>query len=125
MLVSRRVIEAIREEKEEDQVVLISRLASEMALARTMERAMIARRALLAGMKEPNIASTGIAPERLRDYLSELEQDINNLLFEMDVRQRVATNTTSQLLRRDKARKEIPMTEEPFKNNFSNGAVKP
>jgi integrating conjugative element protein (TIGR03755 family) len=125
MLVSRRVIEAIREEKEEDQAVLISRLASEMALARTMERAMIARRALLAGMKEPNIASTGIAPERLERYLGELEQEVDNLLFEMDVRKRVATNTTSQLLRRDKARKEIPVAEEPFENNFSDGAVKP
>lgn len=125
MLISRRVIEAIREEKVEDQAILISRLASEMALARTMERAMIARRALLAGMKEPNIASTGIAPERLEGYLKELEQEVDNLLFEMDIRQRVATNTTSHLLRRTKARKEIPVVEEPFENDFQDGAVKP
>ncbi len=50
MLVSRRVIEALREENPHERDVLINRLAAEMALSRTMERAMIARRALISGM---------------------------------------------------------------------------
>jgi integrating conjugative element protein (TIGR03755 family) len=123
MLVSRRVIEAIREEKPEEQVALISRLAGEMALSRTMERAMIARRAMLAGMREPNIASTGVAPERLTEYARELEKEIDNLLFEMDVRRRVATNTTSYLLTRDKARKAVPIGEEIPATRFEDGAT--
>lgn len=125
MLISRRVIEAIREERVEDQGAIISRLASEMALARTMERAMIARRALLAGMKEPNIESTGLATKRLEGYLGQLEKEIDSLLFEMDVRSRVATNTTSMLLERATIRKNIPVVEEPFINNLNDGAVTP
>ncbi len=123
MLVSRRVIEAIREEKPEEQAALISRLAAEMALSRTMERAMIARRALLAGMKEPNIASTGIAPQRLKEFIGELEKEIDNLLFEIDVRRRIATNTTSQLLMRDKIRKSVPMGEKIPATQFEDGAT--
>lgn len=123
MLISRRVVEAIREEKDEEQAVLISRLAAEMALSKTMERAMIARRALLAGMKEPNVASTLIAKESLKDFVQELEQDIDNLLFEMEVRQRVAANTASHLLLRDKARKQVPIGEEVPSTRFSDGAT--
>lgn len=123
MLISRRVIEAIREEKAQEQGVLIARLASEMALSRTMERAMIARRALLAGMKEPNVASTGIAKDALKDFLSELEQDIDNLLFEMEVRHRVAASTASHLLMRDKARKQVPVGEEVPPTRFRDGAT--
>jgi len=123
MLISRRVVEAIREEKPEEQAALISRLAAEMALSRTMERAMIARRALLAGMKEPNIASTGIATDSLKDFVSELEQEIDHLLFEMDVRHRVAANTASHLLMRDKARKHVPIGEDVPSTRFSDGAT--
>ena len=123
MLVSRRVIEAIREEKPEEQATLISRLAAEMALSRTMERAMIARRALLAGMKEPNIVSTGIAPQRMKEFVQELEKEIDNLLFEIDVRRRIATNTTSQLLMRDNLRRSVPISEKVPVTHFNDGAV--
>jgi len=123
MLVSRRVIEAIREEKPEEQAALIARLAGEMALARTMERAMIARRAMLAGMREPNISSTGVAPQRLAEYASELDKEIDTLLFELDVRRRVATNTTSHLLMRDKARRAVPISEEVPATRFKDGAT--
>ena len=123
MLITRRVVEALREEKDEEQAALISRVAGEMALSRTMERAMIARRALLAGMKEPNIASTSIAEDSLQDFVSELEQEIENLLFEMDVRKRVAGNTVSYLLMRTKARKQVPIGEEIPGTRFSDGAT--
>lgn len=123
MLVSRRVIEALREEKPEEQAALILRLAGEMALSRTMERAMMARRAMLAGMREPNIASTGVAPERLSAFARELEKEIDNLLFEMDVRRRVATNTTAHLLMRDQARKAVPIGEDVPATRFKEGAT--
>jgi len=113
MLISRRVVEAIREENEHEQAVLINRLAAEMALARTMERAMIARRALISGMKEPNIANP---------YVADLEQEVENMLFEIEVRDRVASNTAVQLLMRDKVRSQVPIVESPPAGNFEEGA---
>ncbi len=122
MLVSRRVIEALREENPHERDVLINRLAAEMALSRTMERAMIARRALISGMKEPNIANLQIAQDDLAPYIADLEKDIENILFEIEVRDRVASNTAVQLLMRDKVRGTVPIVESPPAGNFEDGA---
>ena len=122
MLVSRRVVEALREENPHEQDVLINRLAAEMALSRTMERAMIARRALISGMKEPNIANLQIAQDDLAPYIADLEKDIENILFEIEVRDRVASNTAVQLLMRDKVRGTVPIVESPPAGNFEDGA---
>ena len=122
MLISRRVIEALREEEAHEQAVLINRLAAEMALSRTMERAMIARRALISGMKEPNIANLQIAQDDLAPYIADLEKDIENILFEIEVRDRIASNTAAQLLMRDKARGQVPIVESPPAGNFEDGA---
>ena len=122
LLVSRRVIEALREENDYERDVLITRLAAEMALSRTMERAMIARRALLSGMREPNIANLTIAQEELAPFLADLEQEIDNLLFELEVRDRVASNTAAQLLMRNRVRSAVPMIETPPPSNLEDGA---
>lgn len=122
MLISRRVIEALREENAYERDVLMTRLAAEMALARTMERAMIARRALLSGMREPNIANLTIAQDELSPFLADLEQEIENLLFEMEVRERVASNTAVQLLMRNRVRSTVPIVETPPPSNFEDGA---
>ena len=122
MLVSRRVVEALREENPHEQDVLINRLAAEMALSRTMERAMIARRALISGMKEPNIANLQIAQDDLAPYIADLEKDIENILLEIEVRDRVASNTAVQLLMRDKVRGTVPIVESPPAGNFEDGA---
>ena len=46
-----------------DVAVLTERLAGELALARVTEQALLARRTLLAGMREPNIANVKEAQE--------------------------------------------------------------
>jgi len=123
MRVTRRVVEAIQEEGEHEQQMLINRLAGDMALALTMERAMIARRAMLAGLKEPNLANLDIAQDQIRPYVDELEQEIENILFEMDVRQRIASNTTMQLLTRDRLRSSVPVLESTLESTFEDGAT--
>ncbi|PLT04831.1 integrating conjugative element protein, partial [Klebsiella pneumoniae] len=55
MQLTRGVVEALRDDP--DAAVLTERLAGELALARVTEQALLARRTLLAGMREPNIAN--------------------------------------------------------------------
>ena len=83
---------------------------------------MIARRALISGMKEPNIANLQIAQDDLAPYIADLEKDIENILFEIEVRDRVASNTAVQLLMRDKVRGTVPIVESPPAGNFEDGA---
>ena len=119
----RRVIEAIREERTEEQGAIISRLAGEMALNRTMERALIARRALLAGMNEPNIANVDVAQKQLEKAVNELNQEIGNMLFELDVRTKIASNTSSELLQRNRQRQTVPVIENQQSSTLDDGAL--
>ena len=73
-------------------------------------------------MREPNIANLTIAQDELSPFLADLEQEIENLLFEMEVRERVASNTAVQLLMRNRVRSTVPIVETPPPSNFEDGA---
>lgn len=119
--ITRTVIESIRNESARDAVV--GRVAAEMALARTVDQALLARRALLAGRKEPNIASAGVAMDGIQETVNELNDEITNLLFEMDVRTRLASNTTTTLLRRQQGRRDAPIVEDETPRRIKDGGV--
>src|SRR5690606_35692306 len=57
--VTRGVIEALRDEPDQD--ILARRLASEIALASVLEKALLLQRTLLTGRKEPNVAANELA----------------------------------------------------------------
>ncbi|MEM9257500.1 MAG: integrating conjugative element protein [Pseudomonadota bacterium] len=123
MRITRRVVEALREEDPENQEILIARIASEMALSRIMEMAVVARRAILAGSKEPNIANLEVAQEDLGEYIAELEREMDNILYELEVRERIASNTAVAVLQRQQARVSIPISEPQPEARFEDGAV--
>ncbi len=123
MLISRNVIEALREEPIIEQAMLQARLASEMALARTVEKAMLARRALLAGKSEPNIDQFEKAEKELLVTVAELEREVDNLLYEIDIRQRIATSTAAALIGRNRIRQAVPMVPVKSASGMEDGAV--
>lgn len=91
--VTRSVIETLREDNE--SVVLVNRLASEMALSRTIEEAMMARRIILAGRKEPNIAKNEQVQSKITSQIEELDVELNQIKLEYDMRKSIAGNTLS------------------------------
>ncbi len=121
--VTRRVIEAIRQEKATEQGVIVKRLASEMATNRVMEYALMTRRALLAGMTEPNIAAHPPAVKHITEKIHELGAEIENMVFEMRVRASLAGNMTQVLLQRSGARHSVPLLEERVSSQMDAGAV--
>jgi integrating conjugative element protein (TIGR03755 family) len=123
LTLSRRVIEAIREEQPEEQGALIERLAGEMAMSLVVEQALMGRRTLLSGMKEPNIANVDIAQTQLEKAVDELDREVDNLLFELEVRKRLAGNTPYLLLQRQRARASVPLIEGSPDNRLQDGAI--
>ncbi len=121
--VTRRVVESIREERPEDRAPLIRRIAGEMALSLNMERALMARRTFQAGRKEPNIANYDEAQEYLDRISDELNTEIDNLLYEMEVRKQIARNTPSKLLQRDHTRRVVPVAEPQQRSTLKGGAI--
>lgn len=96
--VSRGVIEGLRDDP--DQNLLAQRLASETALSSVIYKAMLLQRTLLAGSREPNVASAQPATTALNGNVETLEREIRLLQTELQVRQALATNTASLVLDR-------------------------
>jgi integrating conjugative element protein (TIGR03755 family) len=105
MAITRQVVEAIRALSPSDRGIAVSRLAGEIAMAKTMEKALMARRLLLTGRMEPNIAKVDTAQQSINRAVTELDRAIEDLLFETRVRQEIVSGTVREVLNYDSARK--------------------
>lgn len=105
MAITRQVIEAVRALSPSDRGIAAARLAGEIAMAKTMEKALLARRMLLTGRLEPNIAKVETAQQAIARAITELDRAIEDLLFETRVRQEIVSGTVREVLHYDNARK--------------------
>ncbi|HCF3623453.1 integrating conjugative element protein [Pseudomonas aeruginosa] len=100
--ITRGVIEALREEPDQD--VLAHRLASEVALASVLEKALLLQRTLLTGKKEPNVATNQLAVEAVNQESDTLDREIRNLKTELELRRELANNSPMAIIQRHGAR---------------------
>ena len=102
--ISRGVIEALREEPDLD--LMAKRLASEVALASVMEKALLLQRTMITGSKEPNIAANELAQKSITRETSALDQEIQSLKTELELRRTLAGNGAAAILERQRIRAE-------------------
>jgi integrating conjugative element protein (TIGR03755 family) len=100
--ITRGVIEALRDEPDQD--LLGKRLASEAALSSVLEKALLLQRTLLTGKKEPNVAANELAVKAVDEENGTLEQEINNLKTELDLRRTLGGNSAMAIVQRHNAR---------------------
>src|SRR5690606_13873854 len=96
--ITRGVIEALRDEPDQD--ILARRLASEVALSSVLEKALLLQRTLFTGRKEPNVAANQLALEAVSHESALLEQEINNLKTELELRRELAANSPMAIIQR-------------------------
>ena len=108
--ITRQVIEAIREMPASEQGLMMGRLVSEISTARTVEKALYARRLLLTGRQVPEVYATEVARQHADASIAELDKEIENLLFETRVRKEVVSDTVTLLLRRSAAKRQSSLT---------------
>jgi integrating conjugative element protein (TIGR03755 family) len=99
---TRSLIEALRAEPDQD--VLGRRLASEIAFAATLEKALLLQRALIAGKKEPNVAANDLAAQAIDQEIRVLEQEIASLKTELELRRELSGNAALMIIQRHNAR---------------------
>ena len=104
--ITRQVIEAVRAAPSTEQGLVMGRLVDEIAAARTVEKALLGRRILLTGRQVPEVQAVDDAMRETNRAMTELEQDIDNLLFETRVRREMVSETVTVLLEWDAARRE-------------------
>ena len=107
--ITRQVIEAIRDMPASEQSLIVGRLVSEISTARTIEKALFARRLLLSGRQVPEVYATDVAREHADTSIAELDREIDNLLFETRVRREVVSETVVMLLQRAAARRQASL----------------
>jgi integrating conjugative element protein (TIGR03755 family) len=108
--ITRQVVEAIREMPPTEQGLIIGRLVAEISTARTVEKALYARRLLLTGRQVPEVYATEVAREHADISIIELDEEIENLLFETRVRREVVSDTVAVLLERAAARRQSSLS---------------
>ena len=101
--ITHQVIEAIAALPVYERVIVVNRLAQDIAETMVMEEAMIIRRLLLIGRKEGVISSNNIAQKEVEKALVELDSEIDNVIFEKEARATFLSNTVIELLLRDSA----------------------
>jgi integrating conjugative element protein (TIGR03755 family) len=104
--ITRQVVEAIREMPPTEQGLIIGRLVAEISAARTVEKALYARRLLLTGRQVPEVYATEVAREHADVSIAELDNEIDSLLFETRVRREVVSDTVAVLLQRAATRRQ-------------------
>ncbi len=107
--ITRQVIEAIREMPASEQSLIMGRLVSEISTARTVEKALLARRLLLSGRQVPEVYATEVAREHADISIAELDREIESLLFETRVRREIVSETLVTLLERAAARRQASL----------------
>ncbi|VFR32035.1 FIG00460544: hypothetical protein [plant metagenome] len=96
--ITRGVIEALRDEPDQD--ILARRLASEVALASVLEKALLLQRTLLTGRKEPNVSANELAQKAVSHESDILDREILNLKTELELRRELASNSPMQIIQR-------------------------
>lgn len=97
VLINSDVIKAIRSLKPGEKAMAISKLASESAMAKVVEKAMIIRRMLITGSREPNVAQTPAGIE-IEESIARLDRDINDILYERKIHNELASQTPLAIL---------------------------
>ncbi len=101
--ITRGLIEALRDDP--DVEVLGQRIAGEIATSKVMEKMLLARRAILAGMREPNVSNNADAQAELERILNSIDREISQVKLEMDM-QRSITHNTASIILQNKAERE-------------------
>ena len=95
-------IEALRDDPAKD--IITPRLVSETALVQTIDKALLARRALIAGKQETYISQNQLAGENIDKAIAQLEQEIDMLRFEASVRREFSSNLIDEVIVRKQSR---------------------
>ncbi len=128
VLLNADVIAALQTTPNPERGALINKLASEAAMARVLEKAILMRRLLLSGMREPNVANSP-APKHILETLGILDQEIENVLFEKRIRTELVSSTANLLLQTQAKKanrsREAQLPSSVDQQPVSNGATTP
>ena len=102
LTVTAGVIKALQ--RDPDNAALTGRLAGELAMADTVETALLMRRMIMTGMSEPYAAAQDAAIEEGSRRIEALDREIAALKNEMELKRELARNSVLTIIERENER---------------------
>ena len=119
------LINAIRNKDSEEQAIAISKWSQDVAIQNVVDESLMLRRVLIAGSQTQPVQNLKPALTAVNHALSELNRDIQDILFQFKVRQTLMTSTAETILS-DQSASEAQAVSEQSKTqspDVVNGAV--
>ena len=98
LLITDEIILTIQHLPREEQLLTVSKLAEEIAVQNMLDKALMMRRILQAGLQVQEVQNLKPALNMVRFALKKLDDDIHSLAFENDVRKKMMTETLSMIM---------------------------
>jgi integrating conjugative element protein (TIGR03755 family) len=98
LAISPSVLQALNTLAPTEKSIVIEKLAYEIAAQKLIDKALTARRLLITGSQLPIIASNLPAQKRITQGIQQLDQEMQQLLFEQQLRKQIASPTLTKLL---------------------------
>lgn len=108
--ITRDVIDSVNSLQITEQRIIVDRLVAEIAVARTVEKAFLARRLIKSGSSIPEVQANPVAREHVEQVVRDLDSEINRLAFEAQIRKDLVSNTVTSLLLRHEDRKKAALS---------------
>jgi hypothetical protein len=93
-----QVVEALRAMPPENRTMATGRLAHELGMQRVINKALVARNALITAMSLPEVTAAGKVTDSMKDKVALMTRHIEDLMFEHRIRKEItATNALAIL----------------------------
>ncbi|BCD97752.1 hypothetical protein [Marinagarivorans cellulosilyticus] len=106
------MVRSIKRLEDYEREIFTQKLISDISMMSVISKALTARDILKVGMQEPNVMANEEAMTSLRDAKGVLDDEINNIMFESEVRKKLMSQTALNLNQLTSARKSTPELHE-------------
>ena len=96
--ITKQVFQYLYAQDTQDRNVYIYRLISDVAVDRTIERALALRQLLKAGHRTPEVRAYRVASTEVQELIDTLKTEIDDLAWEISTQDQLASKTASRLL---------------------------
>jgi len=128
MAVSPQLLDALRRLPPDARSIAVNRLSQELAMHRVIDKALVARAALLTGISLPEVTIAGDAIRDTQDTINRLTRYIDDLMYEARIRKELTAETALAImggqLQADSQAVRVPDGRRPDPAPLENGRVK-
>lgn len=98
MAVSPQLMDAMRKLPADVQSVAVNRLSQEIAMHKVIDKALVARNALISGLSLPQATAAGQVGTEVQTKIDRLTQYINDMMFEFRIRKEMTGDTALAIM---------------------------